>query len=305
MASANLAPATEFVHLDSSARLSTHRQANRFFILRAEVSEPLEGAVHKSSQVPSLLVSTSLRPAGPHNYRLWVDEKRVPIGEIPAFRSNVLDLAAVPTIWAGPGYDYLHFYLRRSVTEMVATDLGFAHVGEFRAVVGAEDLVLSQMARTVAPTLATAVGPSALALDQLEQILAAHIVQHYGARLRKRGAAVGGLAAWQSRRATELLAEHLDGRLRLEDLARECDLSASHFARAFKVSFGVTSHQWLIARRIDRAKELLVLGRIPLAEIGSQSGFGDQAAFTRTFHRVVGMTPGRWRREHGGGRYSL
>jgi AraC-like DNA-binding protein len=96
------------------------------------------------------------------------------------------------------------------------------------------------------------------------------------------------------------LRENLDGAVRLADLARECELSVSHFARSFKASFGVTSHQWLTARRIERAKELLVLTNLPLADVASHSGFGDQAAFTRTFHLVVGATPGQWRREHGG-----
>ena len=51
---------------------------------------------------------------------------------------------------------------------------------------------------------------------------------------------------------------------------------------------------------IERAKELLMLANMPLADVASHSGFGDQAAFTRTFHRVVGAAPGQWRREHGG-----
>jgi AraC-like DNA-binding protein len=51
-----------------------------------------------------------------------------------------------------------------------------------------------------------------------------------------------GLAQWQKTRATELLRESLPGGVRLADLARECDLSVSHFARSFKASFGVTSH---------------------------------------------------------------
>ena len=74
--------------------------------------------------------------------------------------------------------------------------------------------------------------------------------------------------------------------------------SVSHFARSFKASFGVTTHQWLIGRRIERAKELLALTDTPLAEVAGHSGFGDQAAFTRTFHHVVGATPGQWRRGH-------
>jgi len=75
-------------------------------------------------------------------------------------------------------------------------------------------------------------------------------------------------------------------------------LSVSHFARSFKASFGVTCHRWLMERRIERAQELLATADIPLADVAVQSGFADQAAFTRAFHRIAGMTPGRWRRAH-------
>jgi AraC-like DNA-binding protein len=95
------------------------------------------------------------------------------------------------------------------------------------------------------------------------------------------------------------LQENLDGTVRLADLARECQLSVGHFARSFKASFGVTCHQWLTERRIESAKHLLALTNSSLADVASHSGFSDQAAFTRTFHRLVGVTPGQWRREHG------
>jgi AraC family transcriptional regulator len=303
MSSAGLEPATAFAHLDESTRLPAHRELDRFSVLRAEVSGSLPEAVRKSCDVPSLLVSISLRPVSPRNYRLWVDERDVPIGEIPALRTNVIDLAAGPTIWAGRGYDYLHFYLRRSVIDGLAEDSGYQPVGEFRATVGAEDLVLAQIAKTIAPLVDGRIGSAPLALDQLELILAAHVTQRYGAPHRRTTPFIGGLAAWQRRRATELLLASLDGKPRLAELARECGVSVSHFARCFKVSFGVTCHRWLTDHRIERAKELLGPSKASLAEVASQSGFGDQAAFTRTFHRVVGVTPGRWRREHrnGGG----
>ena len=109
---------------------------------------------------------------------------------------------------------------------------------------------------------------------------------------------VGGLAKWQRQRAMELLRENLNGNVRLGDLAKECGLSVSHFARSFKATFGVSSHQWLIRQRISLTKELLTKTTLPLSEVAAQSGFGDQAAFTRTFHRIVGASPGNWRRAH-------
>jgi AraC family transcriptional regulator len=90
----------------------------------------------------------------------------------------------------------------------------------------------------------------------------------------------------------------LDGSVRLAALAQECGLSVSHFARAFRASFGVSTHSWLNERRIERSKHLMMTTTLPLAEIAIQSGFSDQASLTRIFHRLVGESPGKWRRAH-------
>jgi AraC family transcriptional regulator len=106
----------------------------------------------------------------------------------------------------------------------------------------------------------------------------------------------GGLAPWQVRRAIEMIRENLDGDIHLSDLARECGLSVSHFTHTFRKSFGMSPCRWLLERRIDRSKELLVTSDLPIADIAIRSGFSDQTAFTRAFGRIVGNSPGRWRR---------
>ncbi|MGB9238616.1 MAG: AraC family transcriptional regulator, partial [Terriglobales bacterium] len=92
--------------------------------------------------------------------------------------------------------------------------------------------------------------------------------------------------------------EHLDCDVRLETLAHECGLSVSHFARSFRKSFGTSAHRYLILKRVELAKALLSGTNKTLVEIAAQIGFSDQAALTRTFANVVGVTPAKWRREH-------
>jgi AraC family transcriptional regulator len=292
-----LEPWTNTLRLDESSTMTRHCYADRFSIVRVETRGPLADAVYKSSSVPALLVSVFLQPVEARGYQLWVDGAIAPIGEVPALRANVIDLEATPAMWADRGVDYVHFHVRRAALEEAAADLGYDHVGSIRLSINEDDIVLAQIAKSVLPSLDTAAGPPPLALDHLELILGAHLAQRYGSTHQRRNGGGGGLAAWQRRRATELLRAKLDASVRLADLARACDLSVSHFSRAFKVSFGVTCHRWLTERRIERAKQLLALPNRPLADVASQCGFGDQASFTRTFHRVVGMTPGRWRRE--------
>jgi AraC family transcriptional regulator len=106
----------------------------------------------------------------------------------------------------------------------------------------------------------------------------------------------GGLAPWQVRRVAEMIRDNLDGKIHLCDLARECGLSVSHFTRTFRKSFGMSPCRWLLERRIDHSKVLLMTSDLPIADIAIRSGFSDQTAFTRAFGRIVGDSPGRWRR---------
>jgi AraC family transcriptional regulator len=57
---------------------------------------------------------------------------------------------------------------------------------------------------------------------------------------------------------------------------------------------GQSVHQYVIARRLERAKSLLCLGKLPLSEIAFAVGFQDQSQFTAAFKHHVGVTPGMY-----------
>jgi AraC family transcriptional regulator len=79
-------------------------------------------------------------------------------------------------------------------------------------------------------------------------------------------------------------------------MAAVARLSPYHFARQFKAATGVPPHQYVITRRVERAKELLQAGAdLSLAEVASRAGFSDQSVFCRHFKRAVGVTPGQFR----------
>lgn len=104
------------------------------------------------------------------------------------------------------------------------------------------------------------------------------------------------LAGWQLRRAVEYIDENVNRNIRLEELASLAGLSQSHFSHAFKASTGMAPHQWQTNARIDRAKQLLVKNEASLTAVAAETGFSDQAHFTRVFRKVVGTTPALWKR---------
>jgi AraC-like DNA-binding protein len=107
------------------------------------------------------------------------------------------------------------------------------------------------------------------------------------------------LAPWQKRKVQRFIDEGLEGALPVEGLANLVSLSASYFCRAFKETFGEPPHAYIIKRRVERAKTLMLATSESLSQIALACGLVDQAHLCRCFRQVVGMTPGAWRRRHG------
>jgi AraC family transcriptional regulator len=73
-------------------------------------------------------------------------------------------------------------------------------------------------------------------------------------------------------------------------------LSPCYFARQFRRATGLPPHQYVVSRRVERAKQLLQAGGdFSLAEVAAQAGFSDQSQFSHHFKRLVGVTPGQFR----------
>lgn len=110
----------------------------------------------------------------------------------------------------------------------------------------------------------------------------------------------GGLPAWQARRVFAHVEANLCRRIPVQELARLLSLSASHFCRAFKSTFGVSPRDYVLRRRIEVAQGLMLATSEPLSSIAVRCGMCDQPHFTRSFHRIVGETPYAWRRTRRG-----
>jgi AraC family transcriptional regulator len=119
----------------------------------------------------------------------------------------------------------------------------------------------------------------------------------FGARKISPDRCASGLAKWQLRRAQEYFEERLSQDVNLQEVANLTGLSQSQFARAFKASTGVPPYRWFLDARVKLAQELLLQGKIGIADIATQVGFADQSHFTKTFRRATGATPKDWQRD--------
>lgn len=115
-----------------------------------------------------------------------------------------------------------------------------------------------------------------------------------------------GLPCRKPHKATELravetckayLAEHLDCNVSLLDLARLARIDRFLLVRSFTNIVGMPPHAWHMQLRLQRCLEFLSRGDA-VADVAAATGFADQAHLTRSFKRMTGITPGRYRKDH-------
>jgi AraC family transcriptional regulator len=132
--------------------------------------------------------------------------------------------------------------------------------------------------------------------EALGVVLAHELVRRSAGMRRVEPPARGGLAAWQQRTVCHYIEEHVAEQIPLATLARSVRLSAYHFCRAFKRSFGVPPHRYHNARRIEHAKTLLAQPARSVTEIALKVGFSETSSFTAAFRKATGTTPTAYRR---------
>ena len=97
-------------------------------------------------------------------------------------------------------------------------------------------------------------------------------------------------------RARDLIDARYSEPLDVAALARSAHASQAHFSRGFKRAFGETPHQYLLTRRMERAKHLLRETSMSVTEVSLEVGFQSLGSFSASFKRIVGTTPRDFRR---------
>ena len=231
-----------------------------------------------------------------HEY--FEDDRAAPVTYLRAGQTTLYDLKRNPQFTINKACHCVHFYFPREALNIVADSVEAKHINELRYEPGAglDDPIMQALTTSLLPSFQSPERVSRLFVDHVTFAVGIHVAKTYGGLVSPVRRVRGGLAPWQLRQAEEALAANLQGDVSLVDLAKDCGVSASHFARAFRQSTGVAPHQWLLQRRVDEAKRLLTDGRLSLVEIALTCGFGDQSHFTRVFTRLTGVSPGAWRR---------
>lgn len=254
---------------------------------------PMYGTTELAGQRDSFAVALTLRPHPYHE--IWIDGRERPVRDVQIDDMMFYDLSTVSYGYTAFPFHSLFFTLTRAFLDDLAADLESPRIEGFTGISAepVRDSILARIARRVLPLVTIPGDVDDLYADHFMLAYGIYVCAKYGnlATHRKES---GCLTRWQERLAKEIIEAHLDGRMRLRELAELCGLRTSQFAHAFRKSVGVAPYQWLSKRRIDRAKNLMRRGRL-LSDVAQICGFSDQSHFSRAFRTNEGVTPGYWR----------
>lgn len=191
----------------------------------------------------------------------------------------------------------LHLYLGLRLMQRAAVDLQGpdAPPPRLREVSGGTDAVLTRLLELLRDELLQRHSPSTMLVQGLAHSLAVHLTRSYAGDSPAHPSPHGGLPAFKMQKTLATMQAQLHQDLNLSRLARDAQLSDSHFSRAFKKSAGFTPSQYFTRLRMERARRLLRETGMPIIDIGLEVGYASPSHFAQVFRREVGVLPSDYR----------
>lgn len=249
------------------------------------------GAEARSSSGPAAVDALILHGSSFGRYRGRVGDEIV---DRPLLRGTVsfVPRATPVEIEYPASNNVLLMMLPPALVDPALADLGAVSP---RTMYGERNARLLQLFALIENELATPGFGSDLLLDGLTRALIAALARKdvevsAGDRLH--------LSPVKLKRAIEFIDAELGRCIGLQEIAAAAGLSPFHFSRVFKLTTGETPYQFVGSRRLERACRLLREDTLPLAELALCCGFASQSHFTAAFTTAIGVSPGRYRRQH-------
>lgn len=200
--------------------------------------------------------------------------------------------------------EYINLLVDPSLLRQLLTEHGLSADTELEQKVIFQDTTILHVAQLLKTEILSGGLAGDLYVESLRNVLAVHLLRHY-VRSPIWGAIrhtapnpttnANPLDGLKLHQLKEYIEKHLSEELTIATLADQVPMSQFHFARAFKAATGEPPHRYINQRRIERAKILLSLKQLSVAEIAYQTGFSNQSHFTAQFRKNVGMTPKQFR----------
>jgi AraC family transcriptional regulator len=192
---------------------------------------------------------------------------------------------------------HLHLYLDPALIRRVAAGAGLdPDKAELVESLGARDLSIEHAAMSLLSELRFGDLGGRIWAESLANILAVNLLRRHSSlgrsSMRKlEGERGSGLPRASLRAVLDYIGDNLAQNLTLAEIAHVAHISPYHFSRMFKLSTGLSPHQYVIQQRIERAKALLTNTDLSISVVAQEVGFASPSHFAQQFRRLVGISP--------------
>jgi len=189
--------------------------------------------------------------------------------------------------------DVTHLYLSDAVVSRVAADVLERPVAAVRLhdILRTQSPIVSDIVDAISREangngIGGALYVSALSTQLVVNLLRSFAAVHFVDRSGR-----GELPPAIRKRVVEYVEARIGQPITLEELAEVASMGVWTFGKRFRASFQITPHQYVLDRQIEKARQMLAIGRLPVKAIASECGFADQAHLTRVMRARLGRTP--------------
>jgi len=201
--------------------------------------------------------------------------------------------ADTPSAWEVRGKDtFLTLSVSPTLLNRVAEELGHDPDGiEIRNRFQVRDTQLENIGWALNEEMKCGYPCGQLYFDSLAVAVATRLICYHSSKSIDMKRPNKRLSDRRLRQVFDHIEDNLAENISLGDLAAVVGLSVSHFKVLFREAVGLSPHQYLIRRRVERAKNLLGEGKLSISQIATESGFAHQSHLARHMHRVLGVAP--------------
>jgi AraC family transcriptional regulator len=191
--------------------------------------------------------------------------------------------------------EYVNLLLEPSLLRQIAVEHGLSAATEVEHRIIFQDPTILHVAQLLKAEVLSGGLAGNLYVESLRNLLAVHLLRNHTRDPVQPKVAAVHLEGLKLKQLKDYIEDHLAEDLPIATLAALIPISPFHFARAFKAALGEPPHRYVMQRRIERAKMLLSVMRLSVAEVSYQTGFSSQSHFTAQFRKAIGMTPKQFR----------
>jgi AraC family transcriptional regulator len=194
----------------------------------------------------------------------------------------------------------MHLYLQSTFVNNILSTNFLEDKIDLQPIIGYKDPIIEHFLELFKQEFASNQLADILYAEALARALSIHLIRRYSDRQVPRNISETYLDRADLQESIDYIDRNLDRDITIQGLAQHARVSISIFAHAFKKELGISPYQFILKKRLDRSKQLLIDkdNKLSISKIAQMCGFSNTSAFSNCFHQKEGMSPSKYRSHH-------